>query len=63
MIGLQIPCGENLMCSSIFGYLTVAMAAVIFIGSIYVVLSAVFGIRMGYLVLATAFFGWKALVS
>jgi hypothetical protein len=63
MLGLQIPCGENLTCPSIFGYLTVAMAAVIFIGSIYVVLSAVFGIRMGYLVLAVAFFGWMILFS
>src|SRR5205823_14450635 len=42
---------------------TVAMAGIIFIGSIYLVLSAVFGIRMGYLVLATAFFGWMMLWS
>ena len=63
MIGLQIACGENITCPSIFGYLTVAMAFIIFVGSIYLVLSAVFGIRMGYLVIATAFFGWMILWS
>jgi hypothetical protein len=63
VIGMQIACGENITCPSIFGYLTVAMAFIIFIGSIYVMLSAVFGIRMGYLVLAVAFFGWMILWS
>jgi len=63
MIATEISCGPGLTCPSIYGYLTVAMAAIIFIGSVYVVLSAVFGIRMGYLVLATAFFGWMMLWS
>jgi hypothetical protein len=63
VIATQISCGPGLTCPSIYGYLTVAMAAVIFIGSVYVVLSAVFGIRMGYLVLATAFFSWMILWS
>ena len=63
MIGLQIPCGENLTCPSIFGYLTVIMAAVIFIGSVYLLLAAVFGIRMGGLVVFTAFFGWMLIWS
>jgi len=63
LIGLQIPCGEFLTCNSIFGYLTVIMAFVIFTGSIYLLLAAVFGIRMGYLILAVAFFGWMILFS
>ena len=63
MIGLQISCGPGITCSSIYGYLTVIMAFIIFIGSVYLLLSAVFGIRMGYLVLAVAFFGWMILFS
>jgi hypothetical protein len=63
VIGLQIACGENLTCPSIYAYLTVAMAVIIFIGSIYVLLAAVFGIRMGYLVVAVAFFGWMMIWS
>ena len=63
MIATLISCGPNLTCSSVYGYLTVAMAVVIFIGSIYLLLSAVFGVRMGYLVLAVAFFGWMILWS
>ena len=63
MIGIQIPCGENLTCPSAFGYLTVIAAFIIFVGSVYLILSAVFGIRMGYLVVAVAFFGWMILFS
>jgi len=63
MLSLQISCGPGITCSSIYGYLTVIMAFVIFIGSVYLLLSAVFGIRMGYLVLAVAFFGWMILFS
>src|SRR5207244_1464034 len=63
MIGLRIPCGEFLTCNSAFGYLTVIMAFVVFMGSVYLLLSAVFGVRMGYLVLAVAFFGWMILFS
>jgi hypothetical protein len=63
MMGLQIPCGPGITCSSIFGYLTIIMAFVIFVGSVYLVLSAVFGVKMGYLVLAVAFFGWMILFS
>jgi hypothetical protein len=36
---------------------------VLFIGSIYVLLAAVFGRWMGYLVLAVAFFGWMTIQS
>jgi len=59
----DISCGPGLHCSSIVGYLTVIMAAAIFIGSVFVVLSAAFGPRMGYLVMATALFGWLIILS
>jgi hypothetical protein len=42
--------------------ITVA-AVVLFIGSVYVLLTAVFGLRMAYLVLAVSFFGWMILWS
>ena len=45
------------------GVVTVIMAFILFVGSVYVLLAAVFGRRMGYLVLATAFFGWMILLS
>ena len=59
----DIFCGPGITCSPVFGYLTVAMAVIIFIGSIYLILAAVFGPRMGYLVLAVAFFGWMMIFS
>jgi hypothetical protein len=58
-----ISCGPGLTCPSFVGYFTVAMAFILFVGSIYLVLAAVFGPRMGYLVLATAFFGWMIIFS
>ena len=63
MIGIQIPCGENVMCPSAFGYLAVIAAVVIFMGSVYLIVSAVFGVRMGYFVVATALFGWMIIFS
>ncbi|MEX0833717.1 MAG: hypothetical protein WD276_07610 [Actinomycetota bacterium] len=45
------------------GAATIAMAFVLFVGSVYVILAAVFGRRMGYLVLATCFFSWMLLLS
>lgn len=36
---------------------------VLFIGSVYVLLAAFFGLRMGYLVLAVGLFGWMILLS
>ncbi len=50
-------------CPSFVGWLTVAMGFVIFVGSVYLILAAVFGPRMGYLVLAVSFFGWMILFS
>jgi hypothetical protein len=52
-----------IQCPSVVGWITVAMAFVIFVGSVYLILAAVFGVRMGYLVLAVAFFGWMMIFS
>jgi hypothetical protein len=57
-IGFEIPC-ETLLK----GGLTTVMAFVLFVGSVLLVLSAVFGRKMGYLVLAVGFFGWMILLS
>jgi hypothetical protein len=57
-IGFEIPC-ETL----IKGGLTTVIAFVLFVGSVLLLLSAVFGRRMGYLVLAVGFFGWMLLLS
>jgi hypothetical protein len=59
----DISCGPGLQCSPIVGYLTVAMAIIIFIGSVFLLLAAVFGPRMGYLVMAVALFGWMIILS
>jgi hypothetical protein len=57
-IGFEIPC-ETLLK----GGLATVMAFVLFVGSVLLLLSAVFGRRMGYLVLAVGFFGWMILLS
>ena len=59
----NIFCGPGITCSPVVGYMTVAMAFILFVGSIYLILAAVFGIRMGYLVVAVAFFGWMMIFS
>ena len=45
------------------GVAVTVAAVVLFVGSVYVLLGAVFGLRMGYLVLAVSFFGWMILFS
>ncbi len=57
-MGFHIDCG-----TLVKGGLGVAMAFVLFIGSVLLLLSAVLGRKMGYLVLAVAFFGWVAIFS
>jgi hypothetical protein len=57
-IGFEIPC-ETLLK----GGLATIMGFVLFIGSVLLMLSFVFGRRMGYLVLAVSFFGWMILLS
>jgi hypothetical protein len=45
------------------GIAVVACAFILFVGSVYVLLTAVLGLRMGYLVLAVSLFGWMLLLS
>lgn len=45
------------------GIVVVICSLLLFVGSIYLILAAVFGLRMGYLVLAVSFFGWMILFS
>jgi hypothetical protein len=59
----DIPCGPGLRCDEFVGWLTVAMGVVLFVGSVYLLLAAVFGPRMGYLVLAVSLFGWMMILS
>jgi hypothetical protein len=45
------------------GALTVLAAAVLFFGSVFLLLAAIFGPRMGYLVAATSLFGFMLILS
>lgn len=45
------------------GIAVLVAAFILFVGSVYVLLTAVFGLRMGYLVLAVSFFGWMLVLS
>ena len=45
------------------GIVVVICAFIVFVGSVYVLLTAVFGLRMAYLVLAVSFFGWMIVFS
>lgn len=57
-VGLHIDCGVLVK-----GGLGIAMAFVLFVGSVTVLLTAVFGRWMAYLVTAVTFFGWMAILS
>jgi hypothetical protein len=57
-VGFHIDCQTLLE-----GGIGVAMGFVLFIGSVLLLLSAVFGRRMGYLILATCFFAWMIVLS
>jgi hypothetical protein len=57
-LGFHIACG-----TIVKGGLAVVMGFVLFLGSVLLVLSAVFGRRMGYLVLAVSFFSWTIILS
>lgn len=64
MISAETCIGFEIGCETLVkGGLTVVVAFVLFVGSILLLLSAVFGRRMGYLVLAVAFFGWTAILA
>src|SRR5947209_10990660 len=45
------------------GIAVIVCAFILFVGSIYVLVAAVFGVRMGYLVVAVSFFGWMIILS
>lgn len=45
------------------GIAVIVCAFILFVGSVYVLLTAIFGLRMGYLVLAVSFFGWMLILS
>jgi hypothetical protein len=57
-LAFHVPCQTLLE-----GGLGVVMGFVLFIGSVLLMLSAVFGRRMAYLVLAVCFFGWLIILS
>jgi hypothetical protein len=57
-IGFEIPC-ETLLK----GGLATVMGFILFVGSPLLLLAAVFGRWMGYLVLAVSFFGWMLILS
>ena len=57
-VGIHIPCDTLLK-----GGIGTVMGFVLFIGSVLLLLSAVFGRRMGYLVLSVSFFGWMIVLS
>ena len=57
-LSFNIECGVLLKGAGV-----AAMAGILFIGSVYLLLSAVFGRWMGYLVLTVAFSGWMILLS
>ena len=51
--------GFHIECGTLFkGAGVTVMAFILFVGSVYLMLSLVFGRWMGYLVLAVAFSGW-----
>ena len=45
------------------GVAVIVCSLILFVGSVYVLLTAIFGLRMGYLVLAVSFFGWMIIFS
>jgi hypothetical protein len=64
MMLAQTCLGFHVECANLVkGGLGVAMGFVLFIGSVLLMLSAVFGRKMGYLVLSVSFFGWMILFS
>ena len=57
-LAFEIPC-ETI----VKGGLAVAMGFVLFVGSLMLLLAAVFGRKMGALVLGVSFFGWMMILS
>lgn len=64
MIAAGSCLGFDIACDTFAkGGLAVMMGFVLFIGSVLLLVSAVFGRRMGYLVVAVAFFTWMIILS
>ncbi len=57
-LGFHLECGTLLKGAGV-----TLMSFVLFVGSVYILLAAVFGRWMGYLVVSVAFFGWMMLLS
>jgi hypothetical protein len=57
-LSFHVECGTLLKGAGV-----TLMAFVLFVGSVYLVLAAVFGRWMGYLVISVAFYGWMILLS
>lgn len=64
MIATGACIGFNVACDTLLkGAGVTVVGFVLFVGCVLLLLSAIFGRTMGYLVLATAFFGWMAMLS
>lgn len=57
-LGFGVECGTMAKGAGVL-----IAALILFVGSVYVLLAAVFGRYLGYLVLAVAFFGWMIIQS
>lgn len=57
-LGLHVECGTLLK-----GVGVTVMSLILFVGSVYILLAAIFGRWMGYLVLSVAFYGWMILLA
>lgn len=64
MIAAGTCLGFDVACDTLIkGALSVLMGFILFVGTPLLLLAAIFGRRMGYLVLAVSFFGWMFLLS
>ena len=64
MIGADSCVGFAIHCETLLkGGLATVVAFVLFVGSPLLILSSVFGRRMGYLVLAVSFFSWMMILA
>jgi hypothetical protein len=57
-VGFSVDCGTLLKGAGV-----TLMAFILFVGSVYILLAAVFGRWMGYLVMSVAFYGWMILLA
>ncbi len=57
-LGFDVECGTLLKGAGV-----TVMGLILFVGSVYILLAAVFGRWMGYLVMSVAFYGWMILFA